>query len=428
MVGQKINFKSPIQILVGAQWGDEGKGKWVDCLGKKSEYIVRFQGGNNAGHTIYVEGKKYVLHQIPSGILSQTQICVLSAGVVVNPVALSEEIKGIKADFVVTPERLWLSARAHVITPWHVWLDCQSESQAATFIGTTKRGIGPTYADKAARSGIRLVDYIDSDSRKSWIDQMQKTHPEFKRSFSELAEEWKKFEAAADIIAPYVTDVETKLRKQILKGSPTLLEGAQGTLLDLNYGTYPFVTSSSTIAGGAVASLGIPPKSVGEVIGIAKAYITRVGEGPMPTEMKDGIGQEIASRGKEFGASTGRPRRVGWFDAVAMRYAHAINGFDYVILNKMDILENISELKICTSYQHPKLGLIEDFPDDADILAQCVPNYQTFPGFGPIPRQGSINDLPSNAKNFVAAIEKLSGVKVGIIGTGVGREDALYGI
>lgn len=414
-----------VQVVVGAQWGDEGKGKWVDKLGLTKDYVVRFQGGNNAGHTIYIEGKKYVLHQIPSGITGKTQICALAAGVVINPVALADEIDGIKEEFSVTPQRLWLSAKAHVITPWHIWLDCHFENTSATAIGTTKRGIGPTYADKASRSGMRMIQYIEDDVRQAWVRQMSEENPDFKKCLEEYAESWENFHKAAAAVKPYVTNVETRLRKAISAENKVLLEGAQGTLLDLNYGTYPFVTSSSTIAGGAAASLGIPPKSINEVIGIAKAYITRVGEGPMPTELHDDIGKNIAKLGHEFGASTGRPRRVGWFDAVAMRYAQEINGFDYVILNKMDILEGIEELKICVAYNHPTLGKLEDFPDDSEILAQCQPVYETFKGFDRIPHQGKISDLPDEAKAYIAAIEKYAQIKVGIIGTGVGREDSL---
>ncbi len=410
-----------ITVVIGAQWGDEGKGKWVDHFAKDSDFIIRFQGGNNAGHTLYINGTKLVLHQIPSGILHDEKICALGAGVVMNPYALKEEIEKVRSIRPVTPKELAVSAKAHVITPWHIWLDIQFEKSRA-FLGTTKRGIGPTYQDKAARSGLRVSQYIDDEFRLGWIQHMTASIPEFSQCLKEDEKGWQQFHEAAATLRPYVSGVETNLRKHIKENKKILIEGAQGTLLDVSYGTYPFVTSSSTIAGGAAASLGIPPKYISHTVGIAKAYITRVGEGPMPTEINDSVSEEIARKGSEFGASTGRPRRVGWFDAVAMRYAQEINGFDYIILNKLDILCGLAELKIATHYEHPTLGVLEEFPDNAQILAEVKPRYISLPGFSSI-KDISGQNLSKELKTFIEAIEEHSQIKVGLIGVGSGRDD-----
>ena len=413
---------SNVTVVVGAQWGDEGKGKWIDILAERSEYVARYQGGNNAGHTLYVGGEKVVLHQIPSGIFRERQVCVLTAGVVVNPEQLVAEINGVSRLTTVNPERLWLSARAHVIAPWHIHLDSKREAEEDRPIGTTKRGIGPTYADKAARIGLRMGEFVDDGRRMKWCEAMKRRSTDFAAAYDREPAAWSAFHAAAKALRAFVCDAESRLRRAIYEGRPVLLEGAQGALLDLDHGTYPYVTSSATATGGALASLGFSPKRIGSVYGVAKAYLTRVGEGPMPTELQEGVGTHLAQRGNEFGATTGRPRRCGWLDAVALKYSCEVNGFDAVILNKMDILNGLYELKIATSYSHPKLGEIKEFPWDLDVLAQCRPNYVTLPGWsGEIPQEGSFADLPREAQEYVRAVEGAIAGRVGMVGTGVGR-------
>ena len=427
---------SQVTVVVGAQWGDEGKGKWVDVLAEKSDIVARYQGGNNAGHTIWINGNKYVLHQIPSGVFQKGLVSAMAAGVVIHPVGLVGEIDKMKASaktpgavaVEITPDNLWISARAHVITPWHIHLDGARESKSATPIGTTKRGIGPTYSEKASRTGLRMGHFVKDDARRAWINDMIEAEPEFKQHYNDEKKSWDEFHAAAQHIAPFVCDVETRLRKAIKAGKRLLLEGAQGTLLDLDHGTYPFVTSSSTAAAGACSSIGLSPKVITNVYGIAKAYVTRVGSGPFPTELHDEVGAEIAKKGQEFGTTTGRQRRCGWFDAVAFRYSAAVNGFDGVIINKMDILSELKELKICVKYKHPTLGEIEDFPWDTEVLSQCEPVYVALPGWtGDIPKSGSIADLPENARQYLAAIERFTNTRVMWVGTGPGRDEMLRG-
>jgi adenylosuccinate synthase len=419
--------KSDVTILVGAQWGDEGKGKWIDVLAESADLVVRYQGGNNAGHTLYVQGEKVVLHQLPSGIFHPKQLSALAAGVVVNPEALVQEMQKIEGKAKVTPDRLWISGRAHVITPWHIHVDTQREAGATLKIGTTKRGIGPTYSDKASRTGLRLGHYVDNQARGRWMAQMAELSPAFKQHVDQHPELWQSFAAAAAKIKPFICDAELKIRQMAQAGKKLLLEGAQGTLLDIDHGTYPYVTSSSTGAGGAIQSIGLSPKYVTRLIGIAKGYVTRVGEGPFPTELRDEVGQLIAKKGNEFGATTGRPRRVGWMDAVALRYVAEVNGLDGIVLNKMDILTGLEEVKICTAYKHPKHGVLTDLPWDTELISECEPVYESFPGWQEeIPQTGVIQDLPPNARAFVEAVEKHGQTKVLMVGTGPHREHALY--
>jgi adenylosuccinate synthase len=415
-----------VTVLVGAQWGDEGKGKWIDVLAHDADLVVRYQGGNNAGHTLYVDGQKVVLHQLPSGVFHPEQQSAMAAGVVVNPGQLLAEIDRLGSRVQLTPERLWMSGRAHVITPWHIHLDEQRESSDQP-IGTTKRGIGPTYSEKAARSGLRLGHFVDDQARERWLERHMAASPEFRRHVEANADAWTAFAAAAVRLRPFVCDAEAKIRKAAKAGRRLLLEGAQGTLLDLDHGTYPYVTSSSTGAGGAVAGIGLSPRLIGRVVGIAKCYVTRVGEGPFPTELHDAVGKDIATRGNEFGATTGRPRRVGWMDAVALRYVADVSGLDGVVLNKIDILSGVKELKIAVAYRHPRLGRLDELPWDTEVLAECEPIYETYPGFdGTVPLTGRIADLPENARRFIDAIERHGGVKVLAVGTGPHRTDALY--
>lgn len=415
-----------VDILVGAQWGDEGKGKWIDILAADSEVVVRFQGGNNAGHTLYRNGEKVVLHQIPSGIFQDQQICALSAGVVLNPTELVAEMDKLTAFCQLDPATLWLSEKAHVITPWHIYQDTLREQRSKRPIGTTKRGIGPTYAEKASRLGLRLGDYVNEHKFSQWIDLRIDQSDEFKTFYEENRDLWHQFSQAAPRLQPFVCDAERALRQLIKKGKKVLLEGAQGALLDLDHGTYPYVTSSSTSVGGAYASLGFSPRSVGQIYGVAKAYLTRVGEGPFPTELSCEVGRFLAEKGNEKGATTGRPRRCGWLDMVAMRYVQEVNGFDGFILNKLDVMTGLKEIKICVAYEHPKLGRIDDFPSDHEVLAACQPIYESFSGWETdIPKSGSRQDLPEEALAYVEAVERLCGTRVCYVGTGVHRSDYL---
>lgn len=416
-----------VTIIVGAQWGDEGKGKWVDILAQDLDWVGRYQGGNNAGHTLYINGQKTVLHQIPSGIFTESLRCVLTAGVVVNPEQLIEEMTKIKDRAKISPDRLLVSARAHVITPWHIFQDGEREKASGGKIGTTKRGIGPTYETKAARTGLRIGHYIDPSACQEWVAAMGE-NPIFKTHMRENSGLWASFFGAAEVLAPFVCDAESQIRKALAAKKRFLFEGAQGTLLDLDHGTYPYVTSSSTAAAGALASVGFSAKYVGRVLGVSKAYTTRVGGGPFPTELNEEVGAFLRKEGQEFGATTGRPRRCGWLDAVALRYASATNGMTGVILNKLDVLSKLPLLRVATAYQHPKLGRLTDFPWDPAVLAACEPVYQDFPGWEQdIPKSGAIADLPKAARAYVDAVEKLIDTPITMVGTGVGRGDGLFG-
>lgn len=412
-----------VSVLVGAQWGDEGKGKWIDILAKDAKLVARYQGGNNAGHTLYVQGAKVVLHQIPSGIFQADKICALTAGVVINPAEMVKEISKVQQITPISPAILWLSARAHVISPWSIYRDGRREAETSTPIGTTKRGIGPTYSDKAARVGLRLGDFCHDETREQWLAD-QRRSPDFAAAYASDAQAWKDFEAAAAVLVDYVCDAEARLREAVSNGEELLLEGAQGVLLDLDHGTYPYVTSSTTASGGAFASLGFSPRRISQVIGVSKAYVTRVGEGPMPTELFDDAGKYLAERGNEFGATTGRPRRCGWLDGVALRYAQSLNGFDALIVNKLDVLTGLEEIKLCVAYQHPKLGRIETFPWDHKVLNECQPVYETFAGWSDDLSAIRTKDaLPKSIRDYLEAIEATSGSRVRYVGTGVHRTD-----
>lgn len=433
-------------ILIGAQWGDEGKGKWVDILGRTADFSIRFQGGNNAGHTLYIDGKKVVLHQIPSGIFHQNNISVLSCGVVINPTELVKEMALAREITDINPDKIWISGRSHVITPWHIYTDGKNEESLENPIGTTKRGIGPTYSDKASRVGMRMKDYVNPNSRKTWIATLAKNNADFAKHLGQNTILWQEFESAAETLKDYICDAEGRLRLAAARGKKLLLEGAQGTLLDINHGTYPYVTSSNTTAGGAIANLGLSHRAIDQVLGIAKAYVTRVGGGPFPSELNDAIGEQLCEKGREYGATTGRKRRCGWFDAVAMRYAVDVNGLDGIYLNKMDILAGFSEVKICVSYQHPTLGCLTEFPTDLNLLAEVTPNYEVLEGWNESDIQkltGSLDgsdkqhesltkfvpmtyiDLPLTAQKFIRRIEQLIAVPVLRVGIGPGRHDFL---
>ncbi len=413
---------SKIDILIGAQWGDEGKGKWVDYLCPDFSVIARFQGGNNAGHTIYVDGEKQVLHLLPSGVFHD-KLCVLLSGVVIDPIQLLAEIDAIRKTHGFTDANLIVSEKAHAITPFHVAKDISNEKKSNK-IGTTKKGIGPSYGSKVSRTGLSMVHYIDKTKREAWIKEMIKSDPAFQQNYEEDKADWQKFIEAADQVKVYVKNAEAILRKKTKAGASLLLEGAQGALLDINHGTYPYVTSSSTIAAGACASLGIDPRKLNKICGVAKAYATRVGEGPFPTELFDSIGDMIREKGQEYGATTKRKRRCGWFDGLAFKYAVDLNGFDGVYLNKVDILGGMESIKLCTHYEHPILGVLHDFPSSADTLSECVPSYETLPGWdSDLSKCKTKKSLPKTLLNYVERIEELGGAKVLAVGTGPGPSD-----
>ncbi len=378
--------------VVGTQFGDEGKGKIIDFLAEKADVIARFNGGNNAGHTIKVNDKTTILHLIPSGILHNGKINIIGNGVVVDPKVLMQEIEDLRNKEVkVTPDNLVLSENAHVILENHI----KEDKEKNKHLGTTSRGIGPAYTDKIARAGLRVIDYINKDD-------------EFSKK-----------------ISPFVKNTTLLINNLIDKNKKVLFEGAQGTLLDIDHGTYPYVTSSNTISGGVCLGLGIGPKNVGNVIGIAKAYITRVGAGPLPTELKDEVGKQIQDIGKEFGATTGRARRCGWFDALIGKYAVMVNGLDTIALTKLDVLSGLEKIKICISYKH-KNKIIKDFSSNVEILENCEPIYEEMPGWKEkLDNINKFNDLPENAKKYIKRIEELMEIPVCIVSIGPERNQTL---
>ncbi|OVE75020.1 adenylosuccinate synthase [bacterium E08(2017)] len=394
------------------------------------DMVVRFQGGNNAGHTVKFKDEEYILHLIPSGILRDDQVCVIGNGLVVDPIALLEEMDGLTGTGIDVNGRLFISDRAHVVFPYHRALDGASEARKSdkAKIGTTKRGIGPTYADKVARVGLRFADLISPAFPEVLAERLEDTN----RILSTVGEDPVDTEAllaeyteAAKRLAPFVTDTVPLINDAIKNGKSILMEGAQGAMLDIDFGTYPYVTSSNTTAGGCCSGTGMPPSAVDRVIGIVKAYTTRVGEGPMPTELKDEIGEKLQSVGGEFGATTGRPRRCGWFDAVVVRYSCMINGYDYLAITKLDVLDEIETIKICVAYECD--GKIYDtIPADTAILERCVPQYEEMPGWmEPTTDVHDINDLPEKAKAYVDRLCELAGAELGILSVGPKRESTL---
>lgn len=415
-----------LSVIVGAQWGDEGKGKWIDYLAKDADIICRFQGGNNAGHTIYVEDQKVVLHLLPNGVFYKDKIVSLSSGVVIDPSILWEEINLVRKFVPLSSDRLWISPLAHIITPWDVHKDCLGESSTSKPIGTTKRGIGPAYSAKASRSGLRMNRFIDSKERTLWYEENSESNPDFLKFYKENPSLWQNFEEKASYLKDFMAPTERLVQLALKDEKRIICEGAQGTLLDISHGTYPYVTSSSTVASQAAVSLGIDPRKINTIYGIAKAYTTRVGKGPFPTELLNDTGALIAKKGNEFGATTKRPRRCGWFDAVAMRFACEINGLDGIYLTKLDILSHFNELKIAIAYEHPKLGVINYYPSDIETLKDCTPVYKTFKGWHySLPESGDFSSLPINAQKFVRSIEEYLGCKILGLGCGPGRHDFL---
>ena len=421
----------PNIVVVGAQWGDEGKGKIVDLLTKGVQVVARYNGGHNAGHTVIVDGQKFVLHLIPSGILHPGILCVLGPGMVVDPWALEAEMGELEGKGVVFDDNLLLSDRAHLILPHHRELETlYEERRGGRPIGTTRRGIGPAYEDKAGRRGVTVGDLRRPQDLPAKLEEARRHFEQIlKGAGGASAVDWDALvadlAAFGERLGPRIADVSLALHRQFASGYSVLFEGAQATLLDLDHGTYPFVTSSSPSAGGAAAGLGIPPGRIDGVLGVGKAYCTRVGTGPFPTEIAGPVGERLRERGSEYGASTGRPRRCGWFDAVALRYCARVNGFDALALTKLDVLDELAEIPVCTAYRFEGATL-RDFPADVTVLEACEPVYETLPGWQT--STSGVRDwgaLPEAARRYVERLSELAETPVGLVSTGPDREDSI---
>ena len=413
-------------VILGAQWGDEGKGKVIDIFAPKFDYIVRYQGGNNAGHTVVIGKDEFILHLIPSGILHRSKICVIGNGVVIDPKAFLEEIDMLEKKGVSTSGRLFISEEAHVIFPYHKKLD-ELKEQNKKKIGTTKRGIGPCYADKVARSGIRMVDLLNETVFKDKLKaNLEEKNGVFTRiynvegySFDVLYKEYLDY---AKKMKKYVCNTALLLNEAIDKKKRVMFEGAQGTLLDVDHGTYPFVTSSNSTAGGASTGTGVGPSKIDKVIGVVKAYTTRVGEGPFPTEFSKDLMDRIRAKGKEFGATTGRPRRCGWFDGVLVKHSVMVNGIDEIVVTKLDVLDDLDSIKICTAYKFAG-KTYNHFPADIEALSGCEPVYEELPGWKEdTTRITSYLKLPKNAKRYLKRIQGLLKTKIVLISVGCDRK------
>jgi len=419
-------------VVVGTQWGDEGKGKVVDLMTAKADLIVRFQGGNNAGHTLVVEGKQYIFHIIPSGILYEGKKCLIGNGLVVDPEVLLEEIENLgQAGIAVDPKRLSLSDKAHIIMPYHKAIDLARETaKGKNKIGTTGRGIGPCYEDKVARTGIRAVDLTDAEVLEEKIKASLKEKNFYLTKYFdaeplEVAPILKKYLRMAERLNPFITDVSLELDQALKEGGKILFEGAQGTHLDVDHGTYPFVTSSNPVAGSACVGAGIGPNQLHHILGIVKAYTTRVGAGPFVTELEDEIGNHIQERGKEFGATTGRRRRCGWLDLVVVRDSTRLNGLSSLAITKLDVLTGLELLRICVGYDLDGERMSHR-PASMKNLARCKPVYEELPGWQEdISQAKQMDQLPVNARAYIDTIEKITGVPVSIISVGPGREDTI---
>ncbi len=401
---------------MGAQWGDEGKGKIIDILAADADIIVRYQGGNNAGHTVVIGEDEFVLHLIPSGILHKGKTCIIGNGVVLDPAALLDEIEMLRKKGIKVDGNLVISEAAHIIFPYHKIMDKRRGAR----IGTTGRGIGPCYVDKMARCGIRAIDLINKASLKKKLQANLEESAGFdiEKIYEQYLEYGKK-------IQKYLANVPIVLNKAISKKKRILFEGAQGTLLDIDHGTYPYVTSSNATAGGALTGTGVGPTRIDKVIGVVKAYTTRVGEGPFPTQFKDDLMEKIRRKGKEFGATTGRPRRCGWFDAVIVRHSVIVNGLGEIAVTKLDVLDEMEKIKICIGYKYEG-KTYRDFPADIDILANCEPIYEEHDGWmQDTTAVKKYKDLPKNAKAYLKRLSKLLDVKIGIVSVGSKRSQTL---
>ena len=420
----------PAIVLLGAQWGDEGKGKATDILGDRVDYVVRYQGGNNAGHTVVIGDQKYALHLLPSGILSPNVVPVIGNGVVIDPAVLLEEIKGLN-DRGIDTSKLVISSNAHLITPYHRTIDKVSERfLGKAKIGTTGRGIGPAYADKISRIGIRVQDLFDESILEKKIegalrDKNQVLTKVFNRKDMQAQEILDEYRGYAEILRPYVADTALLLNNALEEGKTVLLEGSQGTLLDVDHGTYPFVTSSNPTAGGACTGSGIGPTKIERVIGIVKAYTTRVGSGPFPTELENEDGEKLRTIGHEYGTTTGRNRRCGWYDAPIARFAVRINGLTDFFLTKLDVLTGWEKIPVCVAYEIDGKR-VEEVPSSQTDFHHAIPIYEYLPGWSEdISKARDIADLPKNARDYIAFLEEISGAPMSAIGVGPGRDETI---
>jgi adenylosuccinate synthase len=418
-------------VIVGTQWGDEGKGKIVDLLAEFADIVVRFQGGNNAGHTMVVDGEQFISHLVPSGIL-QGKTCLLGNGMVVDPEVLVKELDNLNNKGIdVGPDRLKISEKAHIIMPYHKHIDLARENMKdGQKIGTTGRGIGPCYEDKATRIGVRFVDLLDP---KAFADKIKAILEEknfylehfFSAETLDPASIIDQYKGFADRLSPHVINISIVMNQAIKENKQILFEGAQGTHLDIDHGTYPFVTSSNTVSGNACCGAGIGPKEITGVVGIVKAYTTRVGSGPFPTELFDEVGDKIQKKGAEFGATTGRKRRCGWLDTVLLRNAARLNGLTGLVITKLDVLDGLKDLKICTVYDYNG-DMIRDFPASLKILGSCKPVYEVLPGWTEdISGIRKLEDLPENAKKYLNRIEELTETPIDMVSVGPGREETI---
>ena len=417
-------------IVIGTQWGDEGKGKIVDYLAEKADVVVRYQGGNNAGHTVVVDGAEFKLHLLPSGILYSGKTCIVGNGVVIDPAVMIKEIKGMQ-DRGFETTGLKVSNRAHVIMPYHRLLDEVEEDYRGKYkIGTTKRGIGPCYMDKNARSGIRMVDLLDETEFSGKLKRnleaknrlLRAVYGEKEFDYETMRIEYLDY---AEQLRPYVVDTTAVLNEALKRGEKVLFEGAQATLLDLDHGTYPYVTSSHPIAGGACIGAGVGPSKIDKVIGVVKAYTSRVGEGPFPTELTDEIGNHIRERGHEYGTTTGRPRRCGWLDACIVRYAGLLSGIDYMAITRLDILDDLRSLKMCVGYNY-KGEILREFPASLKVLAQVEPVYEEFPGWQESTTKIRTYDkLPVNARRYIERLSEVADLGIGIVSVGPERDQTI---
>jgi len=420
-------------VVVGSQWGDEGKGKITDLLSKEADIIVRYQGGSNAGHTVVKGDEQYIFHLIPSGILHSGVKCFIGNGVVIDPQSLLQEIEDLKKKNIEVDGNLFIDFKAHVVFPYHKILDeIKENKRGKDKIGTTKRGIGPAYVDKIARIGIRMIDMVNGKSLSKKIEiNLNEKNDIFEKLYGlkisnqEKKDILKKYIEYGQLLKKYMIDVSLHLNQAINEDKKILFEGAQGTLLDIDHGTFPYVTSSNPIAGGACTGTGVGPTKINKVMGITKAYTTRVGRGPFPTELTGELGEHIRQKGGEFGATTGRPRRCGWFDAVLVNYAVRINGMDCMVLTKIDVLSDFDKIKICTSYKYNG-DTIKEFPINIETLQNCIPIYEEMEGWkGDVSQITKYENLPKQLKAYISRIEELVKTKVVIISVGPKRSQTV---
>ncbi|MCL2100626.1 MAG: adenylosuccinate synthase [Fibromonadales bacterium] len=421
----------PNRVIVGAQWGDEGKAKIVDFLTLYADIIVRFQGGANAGHTVKTDDKEFIFHLIPSGIMHANKVCIIGNGVVFDPKQAILEIKDLEGKGICVSDRILIAENAHVVLPWHIACDKLKETKAGKdAIGTTGRGIGPCYSDKVNRHGVRVCDLLDEGELRPRIEAIANfRNDEFKKMFEAEAIDpepvIKEYLELGKQLKPFICDAVFYLHEALKAKKQIIFEGAQGTILDVDHGTYPFVTSSNTVAGSASCGSGVGPTAIDQVIGIVKAYTTRVGNGPFPTELEDEIGEKLRKVGGEYGATTGRARRCGWFDAPVVRKAVAVNGLTHLAITKLDVLDAFKEIKICTGYKYNGKELL-NFPNRLAVISACQPIYESMPGWEcSTEKCRSWNDLPPNAQKYLTRISELVDVKIGMVSVGAKRDESI---